>query len=103
MARYCKANIGGSVNTRGKLLICFNCGLEGHISTQCEKRLQECSICKKKGHTEKRCYYQKKKSDDKPIEEGVLWSFGNSRVEIDVDGMEAILDTGCNKNLVGEL
>lgn len=82
---------------------CYKCGEEGHIATSCKKRVERCRICKKMGHEMEKCWYKKKEREKENEGEKIFW--GKEReTESDEDlkeEIEAILDTGCSKSVIG--
>eukprot|EP00981_Chlorochromonas_danica_P015011 scaffold9961_cov258-Ochromonas_danica.AAC.1 len=37
---------------------CFNCGSPDHIKSECPRLLSRCTVCGKRGHLGKYCYYR---------------------------------------------
>lgn len=77
---------------------CFKCNKTGHIARTCnekqEKDNKSCSICKKKNHTDKDCYFRQKKTAKEETEDKVAFLAGGTK---STDTW--IIDSGSTLNL----
>jgi hypothetical protein len=85
---------------------CYKCELVGHIAKDCKKE-NCCFICKSREHWARDCpenWKNRKREKQEKEVVNVLWNNNQCRdQEIDLEIIDGILDTGCNKTVCGEL
>lgn len=101
IARNCKERKTESRGEEKRTIRCYKCQKDGHMSWNCELKAEICKICHKKGHNDKTCWWKEKVEDNK--KENVIWDWSKGDDRLEQEGIDAILDTGCNKSVIGEL
>src|SRR5215469_5357384 len=95
------------LNKYGKRAKCLKCRSEEHFDKDCPKSQTFCYICKSKEHWAKDCSRnwnnQEKNKEQKRNEEVyLLGESAEEKKETEMNHLEAILDTGCNRTVCGE-
>ena len=92
-----KKNVGGTL--KGSKLVCYRCGIKGHMKAQCRVNLSKlkCHKCKKRGHGEGICKNDRKQSEvvsDDEDQANVLELEANSSETKIADSRGFVVDSG---------